>query len=434
VPLLVSLLSLMSFGCLLGGEHLQQIVDFKSTKFYILILLHSYYTGLIMFNFPTSSQRTPIQEFSSLMEEVIYRDSSSEKVIRFINTVDHALLRNDIDSNQDNVWHIVVRNNNRNFKAIKEIMDALVKINADINGVNAAGKTPLHLACELKLINEQGPYKNRIVNLVSFLLRNGTAVNIIDKTGNTPLQVACSRAKDKFTCQNEVKSIVEVLINHPSANDSINNKNFNGKTALDLAIISNQNKAVIPLKQKITEYFAQQKKTEGIQAASAKIDAPGMQPLPSVNVVVPLIQLQRPVATTAPPPIVPLIQLQRPVTTPALPPMVPLVQLQQPVATPALPPIQNQRHASSINTHNAIETTTSQFEVPFSYVISTQDKRVNDQEYEIFSDIIEDKIMTDDAWSNASVRLRLTHLIPDQENAEDDQMMDWSFKPTPYDG
>ncbi len=103
-----------------------------------------------------------------------------------------------------------------------EVAIALVDIGANINAINNAGNTPLHIAC-------YGEHRNLVIALVD----RGANINAINNTGNTPLHGACSR--------NNVMMAMELI----DQGAKTNIVNLFGRTPLDY--LSRENKERLDL-------------------------------------------------------------------------------------------------------------------------------------------------------------------------------------------
>ncbi|OUM60550.1 hypothetical protein PIROE2DRAFT_46140, partial [Piromyces sp. E2] len=128
--------------------------------------------------------------------------------------------------------HIACKNNN------ETIVKYLIEHGADINIKHYNLYTMLHYACE-----------NKNENLVKYLIEKGANIYIKNKLGDTPLEIAqkknaenimdyIEKKRDEYTklltaCENNNENIVKDLVEQPSANVNIQNKD--GNTALHLA-------------------------------------------------------------------------------------------------------------------------------------------------------------------------------------------------------
>ncbi|XP_048251419.1 serine/threonine-protein phosphatase 6 regulatory ankyrin repeat subunit B-like [Haliotis rufescens] len=75
-------------------------------------------------------------------------------------------------------------------------IELLIRHGADVNKVDAGGKTALHSACE----------DHRDFHVIELLVRNGTDVNAVDADGNTALHILC---KDKINVNDELSILVK---------------------------------------------------------------------------------------------------------------------------------------------------------------------------------------------------------------------------------
>ena len=130
-----------------------------------------------------------------------------------------------LDTNGNNNLLIVISlTNSINGSVMKPIIEDLIKEEGKkINAKNKEGKTALHLACNLK--------DNIAKELVEILVNSKANVSITDNAGNTPLQTVCSNTSLLENC---ISSIVLKLTSNKVYKESLNNKNLNGETALDI--------------------------------------------------------------------------------------------------------------------------------------------------------------------------------------------------------
>ncbi|XP_048251181.1 uncharacterized protein LOC125379161 isoform X2 [Haliotis rufescens] len=75
-------------------------------------------------------------------------------------------------------------------------IESLIRHGADVNKVDAGGKTALHSACK----------DHRDFHVIELLVRNGTDVNAVDADGNTALHILC---KDKINENDELSILVK---------------------------------------------------------------------------------------------------------------------------------------------------------------------------------------------------------------------------------
>ena len=90
-----------------------------------------------------------------------------------------------------------------------QIMEELYKNGLDINAVNDAGRTPVHLAC----LNSQ-------TGMVDFLIKSGANVNTTDDYCNTPFSVACKLASEGWYF------FKTDLMNEEGSEDKCNDEDF----------------------------------------------------------------------------------------------------------------------------------------------------------------------------------------------------------------
>lgn len=95
----------------------------------------------------------------------------------------------------------------------EEFINLLLAYGANVNGKDKYGRTPLHYICYNASDNLQS---------AKFLVKNGADINAIDKTGSTPLHHAC--------CQLHISNSVARFLIEMYADASV--KNNNGNTCL----------------------------------------------------------------------------------------------------------------------------------------------------------------------------------------------------------
>lgn len=109
--------------------------------------------------------------------------------------------------------------------SVSDIAELLVSAGADVNASNENGITALHIAV-----------RSGNIDLVIFLLQHNARLDVRDKYGQTPLHLACLSTKNR--------SEVLTLILQKYDRYEIDRRNISGKTALHLAIQSNDPEAV----------------------------------------------------------------------------------------------------------------------------------------------------------------------------------------------
>ena len=100
-----------------------------------------------------------------------------------------------------------------------EVVEELIKLDADVNQPIKDGRTPIMLSC----LSRQYP------NVLKLLIKYGADVNAQDKNGYTALMQIL-----KLNNISERKAFVKTLIDNGA--DLTKLKNIQGKTALDMMI------------------------------------------------------------------------------------------------------------------------------------------------------------------------------------------------------
>ena len=110
---------------------------------------------------------------------------------------------------------------------VPAVVELLLRHGADIDTVNAIGKTALQLVLsKAKLDNSWLAIKRSYAEVVKLLLDSGANPNVADRYGDTPLHQACSSPI-------LAPAIVEALLRHGTDIDTVND---NGETALQLVL------------------------------------------------------------------------------------------------------------------------------------------------------------------------------------------------------
>ena len=112
-----------------------------------------------------------------------------------------------------------------------EIAEYLIENGANVNMVHPRkAETPVSASSEF------GHHE-----FLLFLVDHGADVHVSDDWGNTPLHYAISPAFDRRISPSDRHKVVQILLENDV---DINKKNNEGKTALDLAIQTEQSKII----------------------------------------------------------------------------------------------------------------------------------------------------------------------------------------------
>lgn len=153
------------------------------------------------------------------------------KMIEFLlqqqNPIENQIYFNEIDKNGNNLLHLAILSKNQDI--CKYI--ALKKNGCLINVQNKYGETPLYLAC-----------KNKMEEMIFFLISNQAEINIQNEKGNSPLHICCKYGL--------VKSFY-LLLKVPTLNLYVKNKK--GRTILHYASKYSQLSIITILFQEIKE-------------------------------------------------------------------------------------------------------------------------------------------------------------------------------------
>lgn len=149
-----------------------------------------------------------------------------------INQLDNELLNLAILNNGNNALHELCKGYSEiNQVVVRQVIKNLIQKGININTQNLNGFTPLHLVCASYSITQ---------GLIEILLNNHADPDIKDHKENTAFHIICSNPV--LNSSGKLKEVVGDLIKK-SKKKSFNERNKEGKTALDLACHSKLYKA-----------------------------------------------------------------------------------------------------------------------------------------------------------------------------------------------